>query len=286
MWDRDKIIMVLLLFSSLHASALSIQERLHSIPAKDHSDIGTLFRYLLFRSGFAYTCFGDKAISYDCFDLSEEVDRLDHQSPFALNTWKRYAHLFSSENFLFLFHEDLEEQLTEITLINKQAFKNVFDKHREIFASLFGPNMTADELLNLLIKKGSLWNTPMREREDLIGILLGYGEVNARLYQRKAEIIGRKMSAQHLQKVRLLPSEGYHTIDEELAYLRSHLKTVPDENPLIYAIRLPSFVADKNHPQTLAILKKYREQRNCFSKKYEKGNVLEVTLKQLCGDEQ
>ena len=276
------LIVTLLFFSRLPLNAQSIQERLHSISASDQKDITALFRYLLFRSGFAYTCFGDKAISYDCFDLLEEVDRLDHQSPFALNAWKKYAHLFPSQNFLFLFHENLEEQLAEITLINKRAFKEVFDVHHAAFVSLFGSDVTAEKLLNLLIKRGSMWNTPMRDHEDLIGILLGYGEINARLYQRRAEIIGRKMSVQRLQKVRLLPSEGFQTLDEELAHLKSHLENVPDENPFVYAIRLPSFVADKKHPQTVEILNKYREQRNSFSKKYEKGNILEITLKQLC----
>ena len=280
---RIHAIALLLLSCSLTASL--VQERLRTIPVDDLRDIHTLFQTLFFKNGFAYTCFGDKAVSCEFFNLNEEADRLDHVSPIPLNVWKRYECLFPMRNFVFVFYDNKEEKLAEITLINKHAFKTVFDIHRQDFASLFGPQISAEALLHLLIEKGSMWNTALKNREDLIGILLGFGKINAQLYQKRAEILGNKMRVSHLQKVRLSPSIGYRTLDEELSYLQTHLKRASDENALLHTIPLPGFAGDKQHPETKQLLKKYSEQRSHFSKKYAQGDLLEITLEQLCSEE-
>jgi len=266
----------------LLSCSFSVQERLRTIPLNDLRDITVLFRTLYFRNGFAYTCFGDKAISYHCFNLNEKADRLDHVSPIPLNIWKKYAHLFPMHDFVFLFSDNEEEHLSEVTLINKQAFKKIFDEYRQEFITLFDSQIDDEALLNFLIEKGSLWNTPLKNREDLIGILLGFGKINAQLYQRKVEILGNKKSVSRLQKIRLSPSKEYQTLDEELSYLKAHLKIASDENLLLHAISLPSFAADREQAETQRLLKKYREQRSDFSKKYAKGDLLEITLEQLC----
>ena len=103
-------------------------------------------------------------------------------------TWKKYQHLFSGGNYLFLFEEGHEKDLCEITLINKSAFHKIFNDHKYKFVEAFGSDINSEKLLNLIVEKKSLSNTRLETREDLIGILLGYGKMNAELFQKRKKI--------------------------------------------------------------------------------------------------
>ena len=124
-----------------------------------------------------------------------------------------------------------------------------------------------------------MWETPLRHRDDLIGILLGFGKINAELFQKRNEILGKREA---IKKKRTEPSPGFSSIDQELDALNTTLGASPSKrrSSLNY-ISLPSFAMDQHHPETRALMQKYRLQRNYITQCYSKGNVLETTLQRL-----
>ncbi len=277
------------LFAPIYISASTLKseiaEKIQAIPLKDRERVEKLFRGLLFFHEFAYTLFGDKPVSVDWFDREQEqtteLQELFRIRPDGYRAWEKYAHLFPSKNYLFLFCEDVKADCYELTLINKEAFRQIVDKHREKFAELFGPDFDPEKLLNLLVQKGSLWNTPMRGRADLIGILLGYGKTNAELFQKRNEILRKE----GIKKGRTQPSQQFDSIDAELNFLDASLKSFSNEGKVsLHFMRLPGFVANPQHEETVQLRQKYTQQRKYITQRYIRRNVLEITLEQLMAE--
>lgn len=276
-----------------------IREKLHKIPADELEQLKGLFKHLFINHGFAYTLFGDKPISCDC-SFHEHFDGLFQGSKEQFRIWEKYSSLFPSNNYIFLFCEnDLSEKNKyEITFINKKVFKINFEKYRDRFIDLFGKSITAEKLLDLLIEKKTLWKTPIKEREDLMGILLGYGKTNAELYQRREEIekiIGNNgkqqtrektqetHSKKWIQRIRK-PSPGFSSFEEELQDIEQRLGGSYPDNPQIRRMSLPGFAADYSDQETIELIKKYKQQRRQILEKYHNRCVLEASLLQLCSD--
>jgi hypothetical protein len=250
------------------------------IPSEDLEVLEEFFRDLLFLQGFAYTLFGDKPVSI------ENYDRDNPQKPDVFATsckgytaWKKYAHLFPQEHYIFVFHEPADKDTYEMTLINKKAFLQMVDKHKKKFSALLGPTITAEKLLSQLIQNGCLENTAIKNREDLIGILLGYGENNASLFQRRSEITGRISS---IKRKDTTPTPGYCSTEDELKSLNARLRPFSNEQrKLLRYMHLPSFVADPNHQETIQLKKKYTQQRKQITQHFSHKNVLEMVFEQL-----
>lgn len=279
----------------IYSSAIksSIREKMHSIPDDELEQLKALFNYLFLHHVFAYTLFGDKPMSYDATFC--ESDGLFQLSKYQFSLWKKYAPLFPSKNYFFLFFESDQDRNNkfEITLINIKAFSEVFESNRVKFIEVFGKDVTVEKLLNLMKEKKSPWNTPMKDRDDLIGILFGYGKINAELYYRREELekiqgINKKSPrAFHVggKNLQLFPSSEYSSIKEELHDIEGRLSVCHRDNVQFKVMALPRFAADHAHPETVALINKYKQQRKNIIKKYCNRCVLEVTLEKLCGDD-
>jgi hypothetical protein len=281
-----RIILILGIFFSLASCKElectdKIREKIHAIPENDRKVLDEFFKYLLFFQGFAYTLFGDKPISEDSFDLEKNPgSTLFATSCEGYLTWKKYENLFPSTKYLFLFYENIDKESCEITLVNKAALQKVFKENKEKFIPLLGPKVNSETILSLLKKNGSLWNTSISDREDLAGILLGFGKHNAELFQKRAEISSKKPT---LKQFRTQPSLGFDSIEQELSTLHSQLQSFDGEGRYsLCFMRLPGFVAERHHRETKQLMRKYRQQRKYITKLFAQGNVLEITLKQLC----
>jgi hypothetical protein len=237
------------------------------IPQSDRQLLNAFFRNLLFSRGFAYTLFGDKPVSIADYDF--EAD----------SYWiaKKYVPHFPAERYIFLFDEN--SRYCEITLINKEAFCQIINQHREQFAEVFGAKISPDRILDLLIQKRSIWNTPIKNHENLIGVLLGYGKTNAALYHQRSQINSKTLG---IRKHRKQPSFGYSTMEEELEALNTTLCSFSGEGKhSIRFMRLPGFVADPKSLETKKLKKKYSEQRRKIAEKYAQEDTLKIVLEHL-----
>ncbi len=252
-----------------------------TIPMKDREILDKFFRNLCFFYEFAYTLFGDKPISIEFFDLDKE--ELFHTSAEGYMIWSKYANLFPSQKHIFLFYENKEQGYCEITLINKDSFRITTQNHLMKFAEVFGQEISPDKLLELIVEKRSLHNTPIGDRADLIGILLGYGKNNAELFQKRNEIL---MRGTGIRKKRIKPSQGYKCIEEELDALNACLKSFSSEGRIsLNYMRLPGFAADPELVETKRLRKKYIDQRRRITQRFIQNDVLETIMEQLCAGE-
>lgn len=254
----------------------------HPIAEEDRVVLEAFFRDLLFSEGFAFTLFGDKPISVNEYDTDNS--ELFSKSAAGYQTWSKYAQLLPESNYLFLFYENQMKGFFEITLINKRAVRKVFAQNKDKFLNVFGPKISSEELISLIVEKGSLWNTAIKDREDVIGILLGYGRINAELFQKRSELGLRKGG---INKSRTKPSSGYRSTDEELKAISRKLRPFDQrKRSSLSFMSLPGFVADLSSNETVLLKQKYTDQRKQITQKFSKGNILEIVLEQLSSSEQ
>jgi hypothetical protein len=159
-------------------------------------------------------------------------------------------------------------------------------------------NNSASKLLDLIIEKKSLWRTPLKDRDDLLGILFGYGSINAELYRRREEIetvfrcnrakmkqekIQAACSKKWIYRIRE-PSAAFTSFEEEFLDLQNRLVGFCPDDQQMTGISLPCFAADHSHEETKQLIKTYKQHRREILKKYSDGCVLETSLLQLCAD--
>jgi hypothetical protein len=255
-----------------------------NIPEKDREILDGFFRNLFFFYEFGYTLFGDKPVSFETFDLEQEQKpELFQTSAVGYKTWSRYANLFPSNGYLFLFFENKIEGICEITLINKAAFLKTVEDHLVKFSEVYGPEINPEKLLMHLIERQSLHNTPMNHRADLIGILLGYGKINAELFQKRNELL---MTGAGIKKKRTTPSHGYCSVEEELEVLNKSLQSFSKEGRItLNYMRLPGFAADPEQEETIRLRKKYIKMRRQITEQFVQENVLQTIAEKLCKGE-
>jgi hypothetical protein len=91
---------------------------------------------------------------------------------------------FKMENFALLEERSMKmESVKFILLINKPVFRQVVNEHLKTFEKILNRKIDAQDLLEEMSKFG--YQKTLKESEILKGILLGYGEQNARLFEER-----------------------------------------------------------------------------------------------------
>lgn len=247
------------------------------IAEKDRPVLDVFFRDLLLNEGFAFTLFGEKPMSVNEYD--QDNFELFCKISQGYQVWKRYAARLSNSNYIFVFYENTNQKLLEIMLINKRAVRKVIKKNWDLFLEVAGEKTSPDDFISLFIEKGSLWNTALKERDDLIGILLGYGRLNSELFQKKSELGQRKAG---VRKIRTVPSAGYATTEEELRALVTTLRPFEKHRrgSLNY-MNLPGFLADSNSQETRDLKHQYTHQRKQIIETFSQGDIVDLVVKQI-----
>lgn len=252
------VLLFLLVFSNVYCTF----PKETIIEEQDFKYFNDFIKHHFYRDNFAYTLFGDKPLSLGAFALVEPVSVINplflHFNSISLKrweTWKKYAKYFPMRNYL-LFEQDGGDNRKFIFFINKLAFVSCVKNHQAIFDKELGKKVEGEQLL-LDFAEGK---TPLWKNQLLLGILLGYGECNARLFAERAKI----------EELSLLfgdiSSHKYHKINESLGLFK--------EGQIVFA-------ADLNHPETMALKQKYRKLTKEIAEKYALRNFLKVTLQKL-----
>jgi hypothetical protein len=248
-----------------------------------------LFQRMFNHDHFSYTLFYDKPISLSG-DFTITPFQIDQSIPcggcFWKNweIWKKYQKDFPMIRYL-LIEGSLDKNRKAIYFINKKAFIKTVNKHLDLFRKELGENITAIILLNK-IEENHKFLSFLHNNQMLLGILLGYGEHNAELFSKRHHI-RLFVNIDKFPKVPFKvpsPSKNFDSLLDEFNAYFSVLRPFGDYgySPLI--IKSVHFVADPNHPTTLFLQKKYKEERGKISAIYAKGNFLKITLSQLIDD--
>lgn len=265
-----------------------ISEILNTIPEKEKEALERLFRYLLNREHFIYTLFGEKPMSWTNYAITisdnDDIPLLQSELKFRKRwqIWKKYEHLFPIKHYLLIdVFSDISDK-HDIFFINKEYFINKINEHLDLFQEALGKNITGTTLLKKIEKDPKIL-LAFDTHQMLLGILLGYGEHNARLYDKRHQIsffVWKK----DLPKIPIkipTPSAGFSSLQEEFKSYFSVLTLFGDPGYSPLLIGPVHFVADHKHPETIALKEKYRRLREEISAIYAKGDFLEITLSKL-----
>jgi hypothetical protein len=248
-------------------------------------DLEPFFRTLFTKSEFAYTLFGDKPMSFytyfykqprECFTQATLFEpRLEQH----YKTYKKYKHLFNTQHFLLLDQPCISDKfptsgyVRDILIINKCAFIETVDKHRDIFTQRLAMPITGKALLTEIESNKNALYEVLHEDELLWGILLGYGLHNAELYARREEINDHKA---------VMPSIGFTSLEEELNSIDNILTGFTHEYH-IDLIPQPLFFCNKSDAETLQLKEKYRQIQEKICETYSSKDFLALVFRQFYG---
>lgn len=288
-WIECLALLFCWMLSPLYSENLT--EILKQIPNEDLEDIQDLFSNFIYKGHFAYTLFGDKAVSFACctiskpseFPISRKIKREIIQ--FSNNTlglkwekWKRYQALFPIKKFLIIEETAWFSPYTRhIMLINKEQFIKVFNEHQTTFYKELGSQITGEGLLAQVEKRGKL-KPSIKYSELLFGILLGYGEHNAALYNERESL---KHLYDQYKYVLVKEAPFIKELDRQADKITEILQPFDEYDHLLLVIPSAYFVADSHSKDTRALRKKYQASRKKISAIYAQGNFLEITFSAL-----
>lgn len=273
----------LFLFFSLCLS-FSLKAEVCSIPKNDLKNIKFLFERLIFEHDFAYTVFGSKPMSLA--DISLEAPRdlpfyrklktqfFHMRSKRCLNTWYKYKNEFNFKDFILL---DKEEDLVNclvIVLINKKNLFDVLLKHEMIFKQELGDSFTPNSFLKMLEKKEISLAGAIQKNQRLLGIMLGYGERNATLFQERFNLM--KAIAKRAKEE--LPED--EELTQKLKIMETQFSDFSEleEDPIIPPLY---FLADIFHPETIELKQKYENDRQKIKDLMKDPNFMDRVLNRL-----
>lgn len=176
---------LLFIFSSCHLSDQKnkpLEVRLSLIPIEDQQKLEILFQRMMTGDYFAGTLFGSKPVTFqefhdDPWKLSSYamVNAYNH---FFLDEgwtiWHKYQHIFPSQHFIFT-KIPSKGGYEFLILINKIAFKKVFETHRDLFEKALGTLITLEKIFQDFESQQKTFEQVLNDHEGLVGLVLGYG---------------------------------------------------------------------------------------------------------------
>ncbi len=162
-------------------------------------------------------------------------------------------------NFIF-FEEDAVDlpNIKFIFLINKMEFIKKIKEYQQLFNDILKCSVTPEKMLTDIESGRLKFQDAIKNSELLLGILLGFGEHNARLYERRQKLERPKKTEQLLLKS-IIPQPNFSTVEEEIDYLNSLLLPFGDYNYSPIYAPIVHFVADHSHPETILLDVKYKK---------------------------
>jgi hypothetical protein len=279
----------LVLFYSFSVFGLSSSEVLNRIPDRDRKDLEELFNYLVKRTTFSYTLFGDKPVSWFVISLPEFpklktskkiIHRFSGQTPLwsKWQIWKIYEKDFPLKNFLLI--EDTNSynaHRKDIFFINKKYFIETVNQHKKTFQKVLNRQVSGKILLKEVENKSCLQSI-LAHNDLLLGILLGFGEHNSSLYQQREDL---GVSYKQYKSILVKNAPEFEKLEKKAEEITNVLQPIENYEYSPLLIGTVQFVADLECPQTKACQKKYNLWREKICLMYSKGNLLEITLSAL-----
>ncbi len=288
-------IIVATFFCFLREDDRSLRDQLKKISPSERKYLEFLFRSSFEYDGLGYVLFGDKPISALAYleksprvdDIYSMLNSVNALEPAELRfmrgvvVWEKYQHLFPMKNFAWIKCKNfIDNEYDSILFINKKALLKIIQQHLDDFRMVLGKNVTPESLLKRILISDDVFGEVLKGHQGLIGTVLGFGRHNAWLFHQREE---NELNTPLLKK-RILPLKKLPIPQAEFS---SPLEVFDDRslldfNPLFMG--LPGFVADPDHEETKQLKIKYERQYREIIHRYQKGDFLEITLKQLISE--
>lgn len=257
---------------------------------------------ILFRDyGMGYTLFGDKPMTFDRYYYANADHILEPKGKSIAAFWEEQPPI-SNKHFCLkkVRYYQNDEQFEEFFLINKPACLGVIQQYLDEFQEEFPACMSGEEILDSICECGPHCITNHR----LLGLLLGFGDHNTYLFQRRYDLesdlerqipfqdpslISTLSFAERInyccgRKLALTPSAiSWNAILKEIRELDQRLK--PFNNLIAYEnllpFPLPSFVVDPYNQETKNLLEHYLEENKRIASIYYAPDFLKHITKAL-----
>lgn len=286
-------ILFIILLLPFDLFAQDVDNILGNLSKHDRQSLEKLFHILLDEDQFCYTLFGDKPVSlsgdYVITPYQETLSGRPSGDIFWRKwaIWKKFQENLSITKYIFIeepAYNCPDGTIGFIFFVNKQAFLDTVDQHIQTFRGILGQEITATKLLAEIERKHAFMAT-LKGSELLLGILLGYGENNARLFARRVQLrkfISAQTSLSWPEK-RPLPAQGFSSIEEEEKFLGQQLQPFSSHDGGVpWRISSVQFAADPHHSETKLLKDKYSHWRGEIARRYAENNkFLELIISQL-----
>ena len=241
-----------------------LSELSDTLTCEEQSDLKLLFHELFAENELGYTLFGDKPMSF-CFPSTSVVSFSTTDRVFkiykrgtlpifnALSAWDTVKQLTNCGNYIFSAQE--KNGFPEsIFLINKARFLCVLNENIDVLKNAYGCKATAESFLSDLINK-KIELEELLQQHLLLGILLGYGRQNAKLFQRREDLLAGKKQIPF--SISQKSSKRFDSIEMELESLDRILLPIYTKNTQLLLVKPVNFVADQLTPETHLLVSHY-----------------------------
>lgn len=303
--------LLLALFLILFSSSLFAQENEFTLvmSEQDERSLKEFVHALFFGSQGGYVLYGDKPVCTEHYTTaySGGLFSVGHHFYSSLSegmrVWKKLGLSCESPQFLFVSKQRDPEGLdTRLLVINKEAFKRVFEEHAVFFRYHLGSQLTAEQLLNELVYGQEDFFSILKHDNVLIGLLLGFGMENALVVSRTEnmrdalfkETKNKFSIVNHLPFVKsqgdfsppfksslLKPSIGFSSLEEEIQTLEKQTRfaSIALEK---YAPQI-TFGRVSDSPYNMGLVGRYEETQLKLIHLLDQPDYLEAVLSQFYG---
>lgn len=241
-----------------------------------------IFDYLFKFDDFAYTLFAEKPLSFEhiCTANTSQMPLRDYCVLFSYkkpinfleiswNLWQSKCREIRFNNYIFF--EKRKPEYVTIILINKKAFSEVFITNKITFQRILGKDITEAKLLDQLANDKLSLIEALNKSEELLGILIGYGAHNSRLFQKKYNLLKNNLLNPDIKKSRLVK------INKKLAGINGFFTW-------LNIIQLVRFMGEINHTETQKLIEIYAKANLRISKLFKNKPLSDLIIQKLNDD--
>ncbi len=267
-----------------------------TLPSEDRLFLEYFFRCLIQEDSIGYVLLGGKPMGfYSYIKPKVKVDRFNYDPVYALDlffegflpdaalfhkgydTWKKYEHLFCGNNIFFdLVEQDEELHFMKVSVMNKRLMLPLCSQYLSELKKYDSGAGDKEALFEALLHRNA-FKEHFYLRDDLLGICLGYGEANARLFQKRANIFtslgrfGFTIEKPSPKRVASLKQEA-----AEIARIFKGFRDYTSQEFLFH--RGVSFVSDRSVLETVVLHEKYKNLHKTLTNRFSSESFLENTL--------
>lgn len=151
-------------------------ERVINVSIKEEKILRNFFNFILWGSEVGYVLYGSKPICFEGYGVlhPNQIDKIGSPLYVALTQgiklWKQLKLPVETPRYEIILEDSL------FLCVNKQEFKNIFERYESLFRYTLGPNVTAEKLLKQF--RNGHYLDALKNDNVLIGLSLGFGFEN------------------------------------------------------------------------------------------------------------
>lgn len=247
-------------------NSVNVQQQIHKMSFQEKEYLTNFFKYTFFLSGFGYTIYGDKPMSFETINIIEEPKKIDDIDYMDIHhifdryrlkegwaAWNKHFKSYPLKGFTIISYTfPFDSNYIEVTIINHSRFIKAVTDYLDDFQKVLGKNLTPQQILEGYIKGEGFIFTTTRHHDGLFGILLGFGRENSWEYMLQKG--GKKM--------------------------KGCFQDYPEPRDVTHILP-PSFCILENTQETKNLRESYENQKKKIDAIFQRNDFLEQVLNHL-----